>query len=307
MHFPVFSVILYTVFVFITMTVSARIDGSPPSHPANTAVKAILFDMDGTLLDTETLSDKAVLLATFGGNIPPYILAQPPMSEHSIPWELKKQLLGLRGAEWAPIVVEWAKKHWQAPSEEPETVWPDAMQLWKAWEEHLGDMCEQVEACAGAKELVQAIARANMMTHHHTRATVPMAIATSSRYAGVDKKRKRHEAGMFEHIQAIVAGDDPAVKNGKPAPEVYLEAAKRLQVQPEECLVFEDALAGVKAGKSAGCRVVAIPDPRYTKEERDVFVTEGGADVVLNSLWEFDGKQFGLNVDMTTDASIRED
>mmetsp|Transcript_24671 Transcript_24671/g.40363 ORF Transcript_24671/g.40363 Transcript_24671/m.40363 type:complete len:109 (+) Transcript_24671:2-328(+) len=102
---------------------------------------------------------------------------------------------------------------------------------------------------------------------------------------------------MFEHIKAIVAGDDPAVLKGKPAPDIYLEAAKRLQVKPEECLVFEDALSGVQSGKAAGCRVVAIPDPRYSKEERRKFL-EGGADVVLNSLWEFDGKPFGIDVNM---------
>ena len=75
-----------------------------------TPVKAILFDMDGTLLDTESLSDKAVLLATFGGNIPPGILSQAPMSSYGIPWELKKQLLGLRGSEWAPIVLSYGRK-----------------------------------------------------------------------------------------------------------------------------------------------------------------------------------------------------
>ena len=165
------------------------------------------------------------------------------------------------------------------------------MDLWKAWEEHLNEMCEQVEACEGAKELVSAIANCSPL---------PMAIATSSRYAGVNKKRKRHEEGLFEHITAIVAGDDPAVKNGKPAPDIYLEAARRLGVKPEECLVFEDALSGVKSGKTAGCQVVAIPDPRYTPEERAVFVTEGGADMVLNSLWEFDGRPFGIKVDMAS-------
>ncbi|KAG7372445.1 HAD family hydrolase [Nitzschia inconspicua] len=260
-------------------------DGCSPT------IKAILFDLDGTLLDTETLSDKAVLLATFGGAIPPHILAQSPMSNYSIPWELKKQLLGLRGAEWAPIVIDYAQRHWQ-PSKGNPIRFPDAMQLWKAWEDHLSDMCEQVDACPGAKEVVQAFANSPQQ--------LPMAIATSSRYAGVDKKRKRHEEGMFEHFQAIVAGDDPAVKNGKPAPDIYLQAAKRLQVRPEECLVFEDALSGVKAGKAAGCRVVAIPDPRYTETERAVFETEGCADVILNSLWEFDGRPFGLDVNLSS-------
>ena len=66
------------------------------------------------------------------------------------------------------------------------------------------------------------------------------------------KKRTHHERHLFEHIDVIVTGDDPAVKNGKPAPDIYLEAARRLGVDPAECLVFEDALSGVKSGKAAG-------------------------------------------------------
>lgn len=51
---------------------------------------------------------------------------------------------------------------------------------------------------------------------------------------------------MFQHIKVIVAGDDPAVKKGKPAADIYLEAARQLGVDPKECLVFEDALSGVR-------------------------------------------------------------
>ena len=75
-------------------------------------IKAILFDMDGTLLDTEALSDKAVLLA-FGTALPEKILQKAPMSEFRLPWELKKQILGLRGKEWVPIVKAYAVEHWQ--------------------------------------------------------------------------------------------------------------------------------------------------------------------------------------------------
>lgn len=79
-------------------------------------VKAILFDMDGTLLDTESLSDKAVLLA-FGSSLPESVLQVEPMSKCRLPWELKKQILGLRGAEWAPIVLSYAESHWGVTKE----------------------------------------------------------------------------------------------------------------------------------------------------------------------------------------------
>jgi len=109
---------------------------------------------------------------------------------------------------------------------------------------------------------------------------------------------------MFDHMTAIVAGDDPAVKCGKPAPDIYLEAAKRLNVDPKDCLVFEDALSGVRSGKAAGCQVVAIPDPRFSREELMAFATE--ADVVVDTLWSFQGEPFGIDdVDMNQLAEHR--
>jgi beta-phosphoglucomutase-like phosphatase (HAD superfamily) len=104
-------------------------------------------------------------------------------------------------------------------------------------------------------------------------------------------------------MAAIVAGDDPAVKNGKPAPDIYLEAAKRLNVDPKDCLVFEDALSGVRSGKAAGCRVVAIPDSRFSAEEKAKFENE--ANVVLEDLWSFDGAAFGISVDMKKLSLLR--
>lgn len=146
-------------------------------------------------------------------------------------------------------------------------------------------MCEEIEACTGANELVEALSKTGL----------PIAIATSSRYAGVEKKRKRHDR-IFRHMSAIVAGDDPAVKNGKPAPDIYLEAARRLNVDPKDCLVFEDALSGVRSGKAAGCFVVAIPDKRFSEEEKQAFTAE--ADEVIEDLTHFNGRKFGLNLDM---------
>jgi beta-phosphoglucomutase-like phosphatase (HAD superfamily) len=117
-----------------------------------------------------------------------------------------------------------------------------------------------------------------------------MAIATSSRLASVSKKRLKHEESLFRHMTIVVAGDDPAVKNGKPAPDIYLEAARRLGVDTKDCLVFEDAIAGCQAGKAAGCHVVAIPDSRM--KDRSPF--DGIADQVLDDLTCFKMEEWGI-------------
>jgi beta-phosphoglucomutase-like phosphatase (HAD superfamily) len=253
-------------------------------------IKAILFDLDGTLLDTEALSDKAVLFA-FKDSLPAPILEERAALGYSLPWEMKKQILGLRGAEWVPKAVRYGQQNWGISTEETATparpAPPGLEEFWTSWEDNLSSYCDHVTACAGARELVEALAKAGL----------PIAIATSSRLAGVEKKRMNHQA-MFKNISTIIAGDHPAVKKGKPAPDIYLEAARQLGVDPEECLVFEDALSGVRSGKAAGCLVVAIPDPRFSLEERAAFESE--ADVVVPNLWAFDGRTFGIDVDMKT-------
>ena len=74
---------------------------------------------------------------------------------------------------------------------------------------------------------------------------------------------ERHRIGHF--FDVIVTGEE--VKNGKPHPDIYLRAAQKLGVAPERCLVAEDSLAGVAAGKSAGMMMAAIPDPRFVRVE----------------------------------------
>jgi len=237
-------------------------------------IKAVIFDLDGTLLDTEALSDTAVILA-FGEKLPSDVKER---LGGRLPWEVKKQILGLRGSEWVPIVQKYGEEHWGVAKDDPLPL----SEFWDSWESNLNDLCPQVSACPGAHELVKQLAKSN----------VPMAIATSSRKAAVDIKRQKHEH-MFQHMKEIVTGDDPNVKNGKPAPDIFIEAARRLGYDPSECMVFEDSMSGVKSGKTAGCVVVAVPDPRMSKS-----VFEPIADVVVDDLWAFDGTQWGLSCNM---------
>lgn len=72
-------------------------------------IKAVLFDLDGTLLDTEALSDRANLQAFvhFGIPVPKHLF-----EDNRLPWSIKKQILGLPGHQWVPMVLQYAKEHW---------------------------------------------------------------------------------------------------------------------------------------------------------------------------------------------------
>ena len=87
-----------------------------------------------------------------------------------------------------------------------------------------------------------------------TRADVPRAVATSaSRY---DTERLLSELDLRRHFEVIVTADD--VRRGKPDPEVYLQAAESLGVPPEACVVFEDSVVGVHAARAAGMRAIGV-------------------------------------------------
>ena len=90
---------------------------------------------------------------------------------------------------------------------------------------------------------------------------IPVALATSNSRHLVESSIERHE--VFNRLHAIVTADE--IQNGKPAPDVYIEAAKNIGIAPSDCLVFEDVIQGVRAGNAAGARVIAIDDP-YSRD-----------------------------------------
>jgi beta-phosphoglucomutase-like phosphatase (HAD superfamily) len=86
--------------------------------------------------------------------------------------------------------------------------------------------------------------------------------------------------GISSFFSAVITGDE--VERGKPHPDIYLRAADKLGISAEACLVIEDSLAGMAAGKAANMRVAAIPDRRFVDPQE----YEKKADYVLGSLSE---------------------
>lgn len=74
-----------------------------------------------------------------------------------------------------------------------------------------------------------------------------------------------NKVGGIENFEAIVAGTE--VENGKPAPDIFLETAKRMKVKPETCYVFEDSSNGIKAGCLAGMKCIGIEDMEHFSED----------------------------------------
>jgi HAD superfamily hydrolase (TIGR01509 family) len=106
----------------------------------------------------------------------------------------------------------------------------------------------------------------------------PLGLASSSNRELIDLVLEL--SGLQECFAATVSSEE--VPRGKPAPDVYLEAANRLGVHPTRCAAVEDSAPGIRSAKAAGMRVVAIPHPGYAPDEE----TLAAADVVLRDLGE---------------------
>ena len=134
----------------------------------------------------------------------------------------------------------------------------------------LRELFPQAQAMPGAYQLTQNLYQAN----------IPQAVGTSSKTEFFHLKTQAHQQ-WFKIFNTIITADHPEVKQAKPAPDIFLTAAKNMQANPKNCLVFEDAPAGVQAAKAAGMQVIAVPDANI---ERELFTQ---ADAILDCLTEF--------------------
>jgi pseudouridine-5'-monophosphatase len=189
---------------------------------------ACLFDLDGLLLDTEPLHARAwqVAAASFGLDLEPAALSR---------------LRGRPRRDCAQIVLGWIHAAGLAC---PNT---DALLAIRQ------PLAEQLMLLAPAIDGAEALVR-----RCHSLG-MPMALATSSSKASVALKEAPHP--WLGLITIRVHGDDPELRAGKPAPDVFELAAARVGVAPQACWAFEDSLAGARAADAAGCRVHVLHTP----------------------------------------------
>ena len=227
-------------------------DLSRPKQQDPRVVTHVIFDMDGLLLNTEPFyTEVAGNIAARYGRV--------------FDWSLKSRMIGLRAPESAKLFLE-------------------TLGIPLSVTEYLAMRRGMLEALF---PLADPLPGAVELTAHLKRHGVPAGVASSSdsRYFGL--KTQRHK-GWFSTFDCVVLGDDPEVKEGKPAPDIFLVVARRLGAPPPRCLVFEDAPAGVEAARRAGMYAVAVPDPNMSEAAyRD-------AHQVLRSLREFDPAAWGL-------------
>ncbi|MEL6223359.1 MAG: HAD-IA family hydrolase [Cyanobacteria bacterium J06627_8] len=218
-------------------------------HPP---VTHIIFDLDGLLLDTEPLI---------------FQVAQAIAHQYgkTLDQEIRLKTAGINGRDSARVII-------------------DHLGLPITIETYLGHKAVLIETFyPQAQPMPGARALTNYLEHHE----IPHAVATSSSQRPFSLKTASH-AQWFRQFTCVVTGDDPEIQHGKPEPDIFLLAAQRMQVSPEQCLVFEDSLAGVAAGKAAGMAVVAVPDPMFDA------VLYHEADQILSSLTDFSPTEWGL-------------
>jgi HAD superfamily hydrolase (TIGR01509 family) len=204
-------------------------------------VAAVVFDLDGVLIDSEPLWDEVRenLTRESGGR-----------------WHAgaQREMMGMSSVEWSRYM------HDELGVDLP----PEAIseQVAERVEARLRD---DLPLLPDAREAVEALS-----------SNWPLAIASSANRPVIDLVLEL--SGLAAQFAATVSSEE--VPRGKPAPDVYLEAARRLETDPGRCAAIEDSANGIRAATAAGMLVVAIPNANYPPDSAALEL----ADVVLPSL-----------------------
>ncbi len=204
-------------------------------------LKAVIFDMDGVLIDSQLAYDDVVdvILQRFGAGTAPY--------------ELKQTLHGVSTHDtWAILRERFSLPAMVAELAELENGYIEA----KSARGEIPPVPFAFEAMISLRQ-----------------SGVKIAVATSNyRWKALAVLRQYSAEAL---VDAVTSVDD--VLRAKPAPDIFLLAAERLGVEPQHCLVIEDAPAGVKAAKAAGMRAILFAHPERAQSD------DCGADAVLTS------------------------
>lgn len=184
-------------------------------------IRALLFDLDGTLVDTETHTDEAIDAVVARHGITGFAL--PPSETRGRTWAHVAEAIRARTQIDLPTGVLAADllAHWNAATAE-------------------------VKPIPGAPEALRAAADRKLK----------LAVVSSSPRAVIERFLEKLGIAHLVDRRARIGGDD--VRNGKPNPEGFLLAARALEVEPDEALVFEDSRAGLVAAQAAGMRSMFV-------------------------------------------------
>lgn len=218
--------------------------------PLRFAPRAVIFDIDGTIVDNMHLHAEAFGVFAERHGLPPLTQAD------------RARLDGRRNSEIFPILFnrDVSREEWQAYEQEKESLYREISK-------------GRLTPMKGLASLI-----AQLRTE-----LIPMALATSAPKPNVTHTLA--ELNLTGAFPVIVRGDE--VARGKPAPDVFLEAARRLGMPAADCLVFEDAPMGIEAAHAAGMRVVALttsfqpahfaqlaPPPTYVCADFDAYLLD---------------------------------
>jgi HAD superfamily hydrolase (TIGR01509 family) len=206
-------------------------------------IEAVIFDLDGVVIQTEEIWDE---------------VREAYATEQGARYDAEAQraMMGMSSLEWSAYMNEEL-----GMPVEPVEISAEVVRRMEA------RYRERLPLIEGAVEAVERLA-----------ARWPLGLASSSNRPLIDAVLEL--SGLAACFAATVSSEE--VERGKPAPDVYLECARRLGVAPTGCAAIEDSHAGIRSAESAGMRVVAIPNPTYPPDPDAL----AHADVVLPSLAE---------------------